>query len=84
MPLTSEHKDSVTSVAFNVDGRYVASGSMDGSIIVAETATGQTVTTLEAAEVVVPHPSLTVSGLTGILRETFSSQGLPTAQSGCF
>jgi len=47
------HSDSVTQVAFSVDGTYVASGSMDGKVRVWKSETGEFVCELEGPDEVV-------------------------------
>lgn len=43
----SGHKDSITCVGFNYDGKLVATGSYDGKVNIWETWTGNLVKTLE-------------------------------------
>jgi len=47
------HTDSVTQVAFSVDGTFVASGSMDGKVRVWKSETGEFVCELEGPDEVV-------------------------------
>ena len=48
-----EHADSVTRVTFNVDGKFVATGSMDGHVYVSAVESGELVLDLESSEITV-------------------------------
>lgn len=56
------HTDSVTQVAFSVDGTYVASGSMDGKVRVWKSETGEFMCELEGPDEVVVSPFSSTSG----------------------
>ncbi|KAG0028349.1 hypothetical protein BGZ82_008472, partial [Podila clonocystis] len=63
------HTDSVTQVAFSVDGTYVASGSMDGKVRVWKSETGEFICELEGPDEVVwinwhPKGNIILAGAT--------------------
>lgn len=67
------HSDSVTQVAFSVDGTYVASGSMDGKVRVWKSETGEFVCELEGPDEVVVSALLCflLSSYIWVMEQTF-------------
>eukprot|EP00128_Syssomonas_multiformis_P018394 Colp12_sorted_trinity150504_noHs@2560 len=61
------HTDSVSAISFNHDGKYLATGGMDGTVLVWEVATGKKVCTLEGPDEVTwtswhPRGNVVVAG----------------------